>query len=117
VSHRFETASLAAEAGLFTWLALGATVAIDTLHIITVQPESTGGHTGNGGQDVQFLAGQFAIMVVIAVLFVGTFAEQKVIVAQFELLQAIKVIPGDALEIKSIHTLAVLISFHGLGRS
>jgi hypothetical protein len=56
-------------------------------------------------------------MVVIAVLFVGTFAEQKVIVAQFELLQAIKVIPGDALEIKSIHTLAVLISFHGLGRS
>jgi hypothetical protein len=65
---------------------------------------------------VQFLAAQFAIMVVIAVLFIRTFPEQKVIVAQFELLQAVKIIPGDALEIKSIDTLAVLISFHGLGR-
>lgn len=63
---------------------------------------------------MKVLAGQFAIMVMIAAFFVGTFAEQEVIIAKLKLFQLIKVIARNTLEVQSINTLTVLVSLHGL---
>jgi hypothetical protein len=65
---------------------------------------------------VKFLAGQLAVVIVVAVLLVGALAQQEVIIAQLELLQAIKVVARNALEIETIDALSVFVSLHGLGR-
>lgn len=91
-------------------------MAIDTLNVIAFQTETTRCHAGNGRQDVQVLAGQFAIMVMIAIFFIGAFAKQEMIVAKLELFQLVKILTRDALEVESIDALAVFIPFHSLQR-
>ena len=92
-------------------------MAIDALHIVTFQTEATGCHAGNSGQNMKVLAGQFAIMVMIAAFLVWTFAKQEMIIAELELLQLIKVITRNTFEVQSIDTLAVLVSLHTLRRT
>ena len=55
-------------------------------------------------------------MVMIAILFIRTFAKQEMIVAELEFLQLVEIFTRNALEVKSIDSLAVFISFHGLRR-
>lgn len=55
-------------------------------------------------------------MVMIAILFIRAFTEQEMIIAKFELLQFVKIIARNALEVQPINTLTILISFHRLGR-
>lgn len=112
--HRFKSAAVAAEASLFTRLALRTTVAVDALHIVAFKTETTRCHTGNSRQDMKVLAGQFAVMVMIAAFFVRTFTKQEVIIAKFKFLQLIKVITRNAFEVQSVDTLAVLVSLHSL---
>jgi hypothetical protein len=87
---------------------------IDALRIITLEAKSAGSHASDGSQNVKFLLSQLAVMVVIAVLFVGALAQQEVVVAKLQLLQAIQIVTRNALEVKSIHTLPVLIALHRL---
>lgn len=112
--HGLKPAALASEASLFTRLALGATVAIDTLNVIAFQAETTRCHAGNGGQDMQVLAGQLAIMVMIAAFLIWAFPKQEMVVAELEFFQFVEVFTWNTFEVKSIDTLAVLISFHSL---
>lgn len=65
---------------------------------------------------MELLARQLAVMVMIAVLFVGAFSQQEVVIAQFEFLQAIQVIARNALEIKAVDALAIFVPLHSLGR-
>ena len=114
MSNWFKSAAVATEAGLFPGLALGATMTVDTLGIITLQAKSAGSHASDGSQDVKFLLSQLAVMIMIAVLFIRALAQQEVVIAQLQLLQAIQIITRNALEVKSIHTLPVLIALHRL---
>lgn len=114
VSHGLEATAVSAEAGLFPGFTLRATVAVNTLRVVTFQAKPAWCHAGDSRQNVEFLAGQLAIVIVIAVLFVRAFTQQEEIIAQFELLQAIEIITRDALEIEAIHTLSVFISLDGL---
>jgi hypothetical protein len=117
VSHGLEATTVSTEAGLFPGFTLGAAVAVDTIRVIAFQTKAAWRHAGNGRQDVKFLAGQLAVVIVVAVLLVGALAQQEVIIAQLELLQAIEVVARDALEIETIDALSVLVSLHGLGSS
>lgn len=112
--HRFETTAVSSEAGLLSGLTLGAAVAIDTLRIIAVQSKAARGHASNGGQDVKFLSGQFAVVVMIAILFVWALPEQKVIIAKLKLLQPVQIIARNTLKVETINALAVFVAFHGL---
>lgn len=89
-------------------------MAIDALHIVTFQTKATRCHAGNSGQNMKVLAGQFAIMVMIAAFLVWTFAKQEMIIAELKFLQLIKVITRNTFEVQSIDTLAVLVSLHSL---
>lgn len=109
-----ETTAFTTETILFPGLAIRAAVAIDTLRVGAIQSKSAGGHASNGGQDVEFLPGQFAVMIVIAVVFIGAFSEQVMIIAQLELFQAIQLVARDALEVEAVDALTVLVSFHCL---
>lgn len=53
-------------------------------------------------------------MVMIAILFIRAFTEQEMIIAKLELLQFVKIIARNALEVEPINTLAIFIPFHGL---
>lgn len=112
VGNRLEATGIASEAGLFAWFTLWATVTINAFRVITLQSEAARSHACNSRQDMKLLFGKFAIMVMIAVLFVGAFPKKEIIVAQFEFLQSVQVITRDALEIETIHPLSVFISFH-----
>lgn len=79
--HGLEATAFCAEAGLFAGLALGAAVAVNALWVITFQSEPTGRHASNSRQDMKFLPSQLAVMIVIAVLLVGAFPKQEVIIA------------------------------------
>lgn len=115
MSHRLEATAVSAEAGLFPGFALRATVAVDTIRVVAFQAKAARRHAGDSGEYVEFLAGQLAIVIVVAVLFIGALAQQEEIIAQLQLLQAIKIITGNALEIEAIHTLSIFVSFDGLG--
>lgn len=114
--HGLKPTALASEASLFPRLALGAAMAVDALRVITFQPKPTGRHAGNGGQDMKFLPGQLAVVVMITVLLVGAFPKQEEIIAQLQLLQAIEFITRNALEIEAIHALPIFVPFHSLWR-
>ena len=53
-------------------------------------------------------------MVMIAILFIRAFTEQEMIIAKLELLQFVKIIARNALEVEPINTLAILIPLHRL---
>lgn len=114
MGHRLETTTVSTKAGFFAGFTLGATVAVDTLRVVAFQSKAARRHAGDRGQDVKFLPGQFAVVIVVAVLLVGALAQQEVIIAQFELLQAIEIVARNALEIKTIHALSVFVSLDGL---
>ena len=77
-----ETAGVTTEASLFSWLALRATMSVDAIWIVTLQSKATRCHACNSRKDMKLLSGQFPIMVMVTVLLIGTFSEEKVIVAQ-----------------------------------
>jgi hypothetical protein len=115
MSNWLKSTTIATEAGLFSRLALGATMAIDTLGIIALQTKSAGSHASDSSQNVKLLLGQLAVMVMVAVIFVRAFSEQEVVVAQLQLFQTIQIVTGNALEVKPINTLPVFIALNSLG--
>lgn len=114
VSYWLEPTIVPAEARLLSRLTLRAPMAINALWIITLESKSARSHPSNGSENVQFLLCQFAIMVVITIILVWAFTEQEMIIAQLELLQPIKILARDALEVESIHTLSVFIALYRL---
>ena len=95
---------------------MGATVAKDTLRVVTFQTEAAWHHACNGRQDMKFLVRQLVVVIVEAFIPVGALAQQEVIIAQLELFQAIEFVARNALEIEMINALAVFVSLYGLGR-
>ena len=89
-------------------------MAINTLGIITLQTKPAGSHASDGRENVKLLLSQLAVMIMEAVFFVRAFSKQEMVVAQLQLLQAVQIVTRNALEVKSIHTLPVLVALHGL---
>lgn len=111
--RRFESTSGAPVAVAFTGLAQRAAMAVNTLWVVAVRAIATRCHASDGFQDAELALGQFARMVMEAIL-VGAFAQQKVEVAELQLLQAIQLFAGDGLVINPIYALPVFISLHDL---
>jgi hypothetical protein len=89
VGNRLKSATVATEAGLFPGLALGATMAINTLGVITLQTKPAGGHASDSRENVKLLLSQLAVMIMITVFFVWAFSKQEMVVAQLQLLQTV----------------------------
>lgn len=115
--RRFEATTVSSEASLLAGFALRATVAVDTLWVITLQSKAAWCHAGNGGQNVQFLLGQLAVMVVVTILLVGALSKQEMIIAQLQLLQSIQLVTRNTLEIETIDTLSIFVPLNGFRRA
>lgn len=114
MGNRFKSATVATEAGLFPGLALGATMAINTLGVITLQTKPAGSHASDSRENVKLLFSQLAVMIMVTEFLVWAFSKQEMVVAQLQLLQAVQIVTRNALEVKSIHTLPVLVALHRL---
>lgn len=65
---------------------------------------------------MEFLLGQLAVMVVVAVFLVRALPEQEVIIAELQLLQSVQLVARNALEIETVDTLTVLVALDSLWR-
>lgn len=117
VGHWLKATAISAEAGLFAGFALRATVTVDTLRVITFQSKATWCHAGNGGENVEFLLGQLAVMIVVAILLIRALPEQEMIIAELQLLQPVQLITRDAFEIETVDTLTIFVALDSLWRS
>ena len=89
-------------------------MAIDTLGVITLQTKPAGSHASDSRENVKLLLSQLAVMIMVTEFFIWAFSQQEMVVAQLQLLQTVQIITRNALEIKSIHTLPVLVALHRL---
>lgn len=55
VCYWLETTAVASETGLFARFALRATVAVDTLGVVALQPKAAGSHASNSRQNMKLL--------------------------------------------------------------
>lgn len=66
---------------------------------------------------MKFLLGQLAIMIMVAILLVGTLSKQEMIIAELQFLQSVQFIARNALEIETVDTLAIFVALDSLGRT
>lgn len=73
--NRLKPTGVTTEASLLPWFTLRATVAVNTVWVIAIQPKAAGRHASNCGQNMKVLSRQFSVVIMIAILLIGTFSK------------------------------------------
>lgn len=93
-------------------LTLRTSMPINAGQIITVSSETTRCHPCDCKQNNTLILRELVIVRVVAA-WIRAFAEEEILIAQFQLLNAFQFVLRDGLEIQTINTLTILIAFYG----